>query len=67
MFNITFLACTKVEVIGPDSLYCGKWGKFLNAYSDLDLDPTKLNIELVRAIFIYYTVLQFGVRRSISF
>ena len=29
-------------------------GKNLNAYSDLD--PTKLNIELVRAIFIYYDV-----------
>ena len=27
-----------------DSLYCGKWGKFLNTYSDLDLDPTKLNV-----------------------
>ena len=35
-----------------------KWGKFLNAYSDLDLDLTKLNIELVRAIFIYYNVFQ---------
>ena len=31
-------------------MYCGKWGKFLNAYSDLDLDPIKLNIELVQAI-----------------
>ena len=42
-------------------------GKFLNAYSDLDLDPTKLNIELVRAIFTYYDVFQFRVPRSISF
>ena len=58
MLNIRFLACTKVGTIGPGSLYCGKWGKFLNAYSDLDLDPTKLNmnIELVRAIFINYNV-----------
>ena len=31
-------------------MYCGKWGKFLNAYSDLDLDMIKLNIELVQAI-----------------
>ena len=31
----------------PDSLYCGKWGKTLKAYSDLDLDPTMLNIEPV--------------------
>ena len=53
MLNISFLTCTKVE-LGSDSLYCGKWGKFLNAYSDLDLDPTKLNIELFQAIFIYY-------------
>ena len=61
MLNIRFLACTKVE------LYCGKWGKFLNAYSDLDLDPMKLNIELVRAIFIYYNLFRFRVPRSISF
>ena len=67
MLNIRFLARTKVVTIGPDSLYCGKWGKFLNAYSDLDLDPTKLNIELVRAIFIYYNVIQFRVPISISF
>ena len=51
------------SVIGPDSLYCGKWGKILNAYSDLDLDLTMLNIELVRAIFIYYNVFQFHVPR----
>ena len=37
--------------MGPDSLYFGKWGKLLNAYSDLDLGPTKLNIELVRASY----------------
>ena len=53
MLNISFLTCTKVE-LGSDSLYCCKCGKFLNAYSDLDLDPTKLNIELFQAIFIYY-------------
>ena len=64
MLNIRFLACTKVV---PDSLYCAKWGKFLNAYSDLDLDPMKLNIELVRDIFIYYNVFRFRVPRSISF
>ena len=67
MLNIRFLACTKVGNIGPDSLYCGKWGKFLNAYSDLDLDPMKLNIELVRAIFTYYNVFRFRVPRLISF
>ena len=42
-------------------------GKLLNAYSDLDLDPTKLNIELIPAIFIYYNVFRFRVPRSISF
>ena len=61
MLNINFLA----KVIGPDSLYCGKWGKLLKAYSDLDLHPTVLNIELVRAIFIYYNVFQFHAPRSI--
>ena len=66
MLNIRFLACTKVELL-PDSLYCGKWGKFLNTYNDLDLDPMKLNIKLVRAIFIYYNVFRFCVPRSISF
>ena len=45
--KIRFQACSKVELyIGPDSLYCGKLGKFLNAYSNLDLDPMN-NIELV--------------------
>ena len=39
----------------------------MNTYRDLDLDPTKLNIELVRAIFIFYNVFQFRVPRSISF
>ena len=61
MLNIRFPACTKL-----DSLYCGKLGKFLNAYSDHDLDWTKLNIELVQAIFIYYNVIQFRVPRAIS-
>ena len=37
--------------------YCGKWGKLLKAYSEVDLDPMMLNIELVRAFFIYYNVM----------
>ena len=36
-----------LDYIGSDSLYCGKWGKVLKAYSDLDLDPMMLNIEIV--------------------
>ena len=50
-----------------DSLYCGKLGKLLKAYNDLDLDLTMLNIELVPAIFIYYNIFQFNVSKSISF
>ena len=33
-------------------------GELLKAYSDLDLDPTILNIELIRATFIYYNPFQ---------
>ena len=47
MLNMSFLACTKIWFKEPDSLYCGKWGKLLKAYSDLDLDLMMLNIELV--------------------
>ena len=36
-------------------------------YSDLDLDPTNLYIELVRNIFMYYNIFQFRVPRMISF
>ena len=63
MLNIRFEACT----IGPDSLHCGKWGKFLNTYSDLDLDPTKLNIELVRVIFYSneYPIVEFSKNATI--
>ena len=62
-----FLACTKVElqVLTVCIVVNGK--KILNPYSDLDLDPMKLNIKLVRAFFIYYNVFQFRVPRSISF
>ena len=37
--------------------------KTLKAYSDLDLDPTKLNIEIV--IFIYYNLFEFLLEYSI--
>ena len=30
-------------------MYCSKQGKLLKTYSDLDLDPTMLNIKLLRA------------------
>ena len=43
------------------------FGKLLNAYSELDLAPTKLNIELVQAVYIYYNVFKFRVRFAFSF
>ena len=55
-YKVPSLYQSLYQTVGPDSLYCGKWGKFLKAYSDLDLDPVKLNIELVRAIFLYCNV-----------
>ena len=45
MLNITFLACTKV--MGPDSLYCGKWRNISKSHHDLDLGWTMPNIELL--------------------
>ena len=54
-------------VIGPDSLYCGKWRKISKSNRDLDLHPTMPIIKLVRDICIYYSVFQFHVSRSITF
>ena len=42
--------------IGLNSLYCGKWRKQnqkQKSHTDLDLDWTMPNAELVQAIFIY--------------
>ena len=49
--------------IGLDSLYCGKWGKISKSRHDLDLDldQTRPNVELIRAIFIYYNMFKFQV------
>ena len=60
MLNISFLGYT---VIGPNSLYCGKWRKISKSHRDLDLDPTMPIIEHVRDIFIYYNVFQFHLPR----
>ena len=54
-------------VMGPDSLYCGKWRKISMSRCDIDLGPTIPNIELVRVIFTYYNILKFHVPRSIPF
>ena len=50
-------------VIGPDSLYCGKWRKYSKSYNDLDLGPTMHIIDFFRDILIYYSVFQFHVPR----
>ena len=57
--------------MGPDSLYCGKWRKYLNecvnlrkiskSCCDLDLGPAMPNIEIVRVILIYYNVFKFHI------
>ena len=44
--------------MGLDSLYCGKWRKISKLRHDLDLDRTMPNVELVRAIFIYYNTIR---------
>ena len=64
MHNISFLACTKVELW---DLYCGKRRKISKSCHDLDLGPVMPNIELVRDIFIYHGVLKFRIHRSITF
>ena len=58
MLNISLLACIKVELKVNGE-------KFQS--HDLDLGLTIPNIELVRAIFIYYNIFKFHVPRSISF
>ena len=47
--------------MGLDSLYCGKWRKISKSHRDLDLDRTMPNVELVQAIFIYYSMFKFHV------
>ena len=59
--NHNFLTCAKAEIIGLDSLYCGKWRKIPKSRHDLDLDQTMPNVELVRAIFKYYNMFKFQV------
>ena len=50
--------------MGPNSLYCGKWGNISKSHRDLDLGATMPNIKLI-VIFIYYNVFKFQVPRSI--
>ena len=53
--------------IGLDSLYCGKWRKILKSHCDLDLDQTMPNVELIRAILVYYNMFKFQVDWNIIF
>ena len=53
--------------MGLDSLYCGKWRKILKSCPDLDLDQTMPNVELVRAIFIYYYIFKFKLNDPLFF
>ena len=50
--------------MGLDSLYCFKWSKISKSCRDLDLDQTMPNVELVRAIFIYYNMFKFQVTQT---
>ena len=66
MLNISFLACTKVELW--DLIVCiAVNGEKFQSRRDLDLGPAMANIALVRDIFIYYDVLKFRIHRSITF
>ena len=49
------------KLMGLDILYCGKWRKISKSCHDLDLDRTMPNVELVRAIFIYYNMFTFQI------
>ena len=53
--------------MGLDSLYCGKWRKISKLRRDLDLDRTMPNVELVGAIFIYFSMFKFQVNLTIIF
>ena len=50
MLNHNFLTCAKAEI----------WALTVMG-RDLDLDRTMPNVELVRAIFIYYNMFKFQV------
>ena len=53
--------------MGLDSLYCGKWRKISKSRRDLDLDRTMPNVELVRAVFMYYSMFKFHAIEPLFF
>ena len=63
MLNISFLACTSVELWDLSVCFAVNGEKNFKSHSDLDLGPTMPNIELVRDIFIYNNVFKFHVPR----
>ena len=65
MLNISFLACTKVELWDLTVCIEKKLRKKLRP--DLDLGTAMPNVKLVQVIYIYYNVFKFHVPRSISF
>ena len=65
MLNISFLACTKVELWDLTVCIAVNGEKFRS--HAVTLTSTMPNIELVRDIFIYNNVFQFHVPRSITF
>ena len=58
MLNHNFLTCAKAEIWALTVCKCRKISK---SRRDLDLDRTMPNVELVRAIFIYYSMFKFHV------
>ena len=46
-------------------MHCPQWRKMLKSLCGLDLGRTVANVELVRAIFLYYHVLKFQTEQLI--
>ena len=67
MLNISFIACTKVELWDLKVCIAVNGEKFQSRAMTLTLIRTMPNMEFVRVIFIYYNVFKFHVPRSISF
>ena len=67
MLNISFLACTKVELWDLIICITVNGETISKSCHDIDLGPPMPNIELVRNTFIYYDVLKFCIHRSITF
>ena len=59
MLNTSFLGCL-IKVLLWDLTFCIVEIEE-KSHSDIDLDPTMLNSELVRAISIYHNIFKFHV------